>query len=63
MKPYLKAITDALNNGTITPDDAINMRQNLGVSQAYFTRKQIPKSKIKTKRKLQKLARKTQRNK
>lgn len=59
----LGALSAAVSNGDMTSHQAREMRNNLGVSQSYFTRKTPSKSKIKSKRKLQKMARKAQRGK
>ena len=57
----MSTIKNALSMGAITPSDARELKSRLGLSQAYFTRKQGTPAKRKRKRKLSKLARRASR--
>lgn len=57
----MSTIKNALSMGAITSSDARELKSRLGLSQAYFTRKQGTPAKRKRKRKLSKLARRASR--
>jgi len=57
----LEAISQAVNNGSIEKKDAATLRTKLGITQAYFTRKQPNKAKAKVARKQQQASRKRNR--
>ncbi len=57
----LAALKEAFNEGKIRKGDLRQMRAELGVTQAYFTRKQVPAAKRKAKRKAQRVARRANR--
>lgn len=62
-KEALDALIAAGKAKSLSKQQVAQMRAELGISQAYFTRKQIPKAKRKAKRKAQKLARRKNRKK
>ena len=57
----MSTIKNALSMGAITQNDARELKSRLGLSQAYFTRKQVTSAKRKRKRELAKLARRASR--
>lgn len=61
-KDLLSMIAAALASGTINQSQAKEARSNMGISQAYFTRKQPTKAKRKAKQKMQKASRKMNRS-
>lgn len=55
------SLADAVQSGMITAWQARELKAQLGVSQAYFTRKQRTKAQRKTRRKIQRASRKMNR--
>lgn len=62
LQGFLSAITAAVKGEQITPAQARELRQNMGISQSFFTRnRNADANKAKAKRKAQKAARKVTR--
>jgi len=59
----LAALAEAFNNGSLNKAQVREIRNKLGISQGYFTRKQTTTAQRKSKRKSQKAARKVNRKK
>ncbi len=57
----VKALKNAINDGTLTNITAKRVRVEMGIFDSEFTKKKISESKRKSKRKAQKIARKMQR--
>lgn len=64
LKGFLSAITAAVGSEQITTQQAQQLRRQMGISQAYFTRnRNSDEKKVKARRKAQKAARKANRRK
>jgi adenine-specific DNA methylase len=58
---FLSRLKEAIESGMITSGQARQLRQQYGISQATFTRKQTTKSQRKARRKMQSASRKANR--
>jgi len=61
IKSILQAISGAVHNEKLTTREARELRARLGISQAYFTRKQRTPTERKVRSKIQKASRKANR--
>ena len=63
MTQILNTLKKIKASGNMSSQQIKQMQLDVGITQAFFTKKRLPKSKVKHKRKLQKLARRVQRGK